>query len=63
MSRSRKAAATLGTLLAFAAASAALADADSQIVYGAPVERPDAFTSDGTSIRSSASNLMSRCTA
>jgi hypothetical protein len=39
MSRSRKAAATLAVLLAFGTASTALADADSQTVYGALVER------------------------
>jgi Tfp pilus assembly protein PilX len=46
MSRSRKAAATLAVLLAFGAASAALADVESQIVYGALVER-SASTSAG----------------
>jgi hypothetical protein len=40
MSRSRKAAATLAVLLAFGTASAALADADSQTVYSALLERP-----------------------
>jgi hypothetical protein len=40
MSRSRKAAATLAALLAFGTASAALADADSQTVYSALLERP-----------------------
>ena len=40
MSRCRKAAATLAVLLAFGTASAALADADSQTVYSALLERP-----------------------
>ena len=39
MSRSRKAAATLAVLLAFGTASTALADGDSQTVYGALVAR------------------------
>ena len=46
MSRSRKAAATLAVLLAFGTTSTALADADSQTVYGALAERP-ASTSTG----------------
>jgi hypothetical protein len=40
MSRCRKAAATLAVLLAFGTASAALADADSETVYSALLERP-----------------------
>lgn len=40
MSRCRKAAATLAVLLAFGTAPAALADADSQTVYSALLERP-----------------------
>jgi len=50
MSRSRQAAVTLGALLAFAAASAALADADSQTVYGALVERPAAMSTGRTRV-------------
>jgi hypothetical protein len=50
MSRSGKAAATLGALLAFAAASAALADADSQTVYGALVERPASMSTGRTRV-------------
>ena len=38
MSHSRKAAATLAALLAFGIASSALADANSQTVYGALVD-------------------------
>jgi hypothetical protein len=40
MSRCRKAAATLAVLLAFGTASAVLADADSETVYSALLERP-----------------------
>jgi hypothetical protein len=50
MSRSRQAAVTLGALLALAAASAALADADSQTVYGALVERPAAMSTGRTRV-------------
>ena len=48
MSRSRKAAATLAVLLAFGTASTALADADSQTVYGALVERPASMSTGRT---------------
>ena len=50
MSRSRKAAATLAALLAFGIASTALADANSQTVYGARVERPASGTNGRTRI-------------
>ena len=50
MSRSRKAAATLAVLLAFGTASAALADADSQTVYGALVERPASISTGRTGV-------------
>jgi hypothetical protein len=48
MSRFRKAAATLAVLLAFGTASTALADADSQTVYGALVERPASMSTGRT---------------
>ena len=50
MSRSRKAAATLAVLLAFGTASAALADADSQTVYSALLERPASMPTGRTGV-------------
>jgi hypothetical protein len=50
MSRSRKAAATLAALLAFGIASTALADANSQTVYGARIERPASGSNGRTRI-------------
>ena len=47
MSRSRKATATLAVLLAFGTASTALADANSQTVYGALAERRASMMSTG----------------
>jgi hypothetical protein len=50
MARSRKAAATLAVLLAFGIASTALADAKSQTVYGALVERPASMPTGRTRV-------------
>ena len=50
MSRSREAAATLAALLAFGIASTALADANSQTVYGALVERPASMSNGRTRV-------------
>ena len=50
MSRCRKAAATLAVLLAFGTASAALADADSQTVYSALLERPASMSTGRTGV-------------
>ena len=50
MSRSRKAAATLAVLAAFGTASTALADADSQTVYGALAERPASMSTGRTRV-------------
>ena len=50
MSRSREAAATLAVLLAFGTASTALADADSQTVYGALAERAASMSTGRTRV-------------
>ena len=50
MSRCRKAAATLAVLLAFGTASAALADADSETVYSALLERPASMSTGRTGV-------------
>ena len=59
MSRSRKAAATLAALLAFGIASTALADANSQTVYSARIERPASGSNGRTRILNDAAKPSS----